>query len=77
MENGIGARSGLLSNVCVRLFDLVMAVALLPPILGGCASPGEPVARKPPVAEEITDLHAEQTANQVVLTFSLPNDTSH
>jgi len=75
MENGIGAQSELLANECVRVFHLVMAVALLPTILGGCASPGEPIARKPPVAQEITDLHAEQTANQVVLTFSLPNET--
>ena len=72
MENGIGPLS---ANACARVFDLLMAVALVPPMLGGCASPGEPVARKPPVAEEITDLHAEQTANQVVLTFSLPNET--
>ena len=77
MENGIGARSELLPNACVPpgVFHLVMAVSLLSPILGGCASPGEPVERKPPVAEEVSDLRAEQTANQVVLTFTLPNQT--
>ena len=77
MENGIGARSELLPNACVPLcvFHLVMAVSLLSPILGGCASPGEPVERKPPVAEQVSDLRAEQTANQVVLTFTLPNQT--
>ena len=76
MENRIGARSELLANACAPrcVFHLAMAT-LLVPLVGGCASPGDPIARKPPVAEPVSDLRAEQTANQVVLTFTLPNET--
>ena len=43
--------------------------------LAGCASPGEPNERKPPAPQAVTDLAAEQSGNDVVLTFTLPNET--
>jgi hypothetical protein len=72
MENGIGApRPELLPNPHAR-FHLFLLTLL---VVAGCASPGEPVARKPPVAQAVTDLDAKQTANSVLLTFSLPTET--
>jgi hypothetical protein len=44
-------------------------------LLGGCASPGEPIERKPPVPQPVTDLAAVQFGNSVVLTFALPKET--
>jgi hypothetical protein len=43
--------------------------------LAGCAAPGEPTERKPPVPAAITDLAAHQQGNDVILTFTLPKDT--
>jgi hypothetical protein len=43
--------------------------------LAGCASPGQPNERKPPVPQAVTDLSAEQSGNDVVLTFTLPDET--
>jgi hypothetical protein len=43
-------------------------------LLGGCASPGEPIERKAPVPEPVKDLAATQSGNDVVLTFSLPTE---
>jgi hypothetical protein len=77
MRNGIGAPPPELSPnppARLRIFYLVSAV-LLSAFWGACASPGDPIERKPPVAQAVTDLHAEQTANQVVLTFTLPTET--
>src|ERR1700684_1104418 len=44
-------------------------------LLAGCASPSEPLERKPPTPEAVTDLAAEQSGNDVLLTFTLPKDT--
>jgi hypothetical protein len=44
-------------------------------VLAGCASPGEPTERKPPVPRAVTDLSVEQSGNDVVLTFALPQQT--
>ena len=44
-------------------------------LIAGCASPSEPFERKPPVARAITDLAAAQSADDVVLTFTLPTET--
>ena len=44
--------------------------------LSGCASPGEPIERRPPVPTAIEDLSAEQSGNTVVLTFTLPRETA-
>jgi len=43
--------------------------------LAGCAAPGEPTERKPPVPTAITDLEAHQQGIDVILTFTLPKDT--
>ena len=55
-----------------RIFELVAAIAGCSAILAGCASPGAPTERKPPVPQAVTDLSAEQSGNDVVLTFALP-----
>jgi hypothetical protein len=44
-------------------------------ILYGCAAPGEPLERKPPTPDPVTDLNASQSGNDVVLTFTLPRDS--
>jgi len=43
-------------------------------VVAGCASPGEPTDRKPPTPQAVTDLAAEQSGNDVVLTFTLPQE---
>jgi hypothetical protein len=53
------------------LLATVLACSTLP---AGCASPGEPTERKPPVPQAVTDLSAEQSGNDVVLTFTLPKE---
>ena len=44
-------------------------------LLAGCASPGEPTERKPPVPQAVADLTAAQSGNSVVLTFTPPKET--
>jgi hypothetical protein len=44
-------------------------------LLYGCASPGEPLERKPPTPTPVTDLAAAQSGNDVILTFTLPRDS--
>lgn len=41
----------------------------------GCAAPGEPIARRPAIAQGVNDLAAKQTGNSVMLTFTLPKET--
>lgn len=55
-------------------FCLPFSIFLLSIFLAGCASPGEPNERKPPVPRAVTDLSAEQSGNDVVLTFTLPEE---
>jgi len=62
-------------NPYARLALFLLGTALASAFLSGCASPSEPLERKPPVAETITDLAASQNANEVVLTFTLPTET--
>src|SRR6202158_2374808 len=50
----------------------VLACALM----AGCAAPGEPTARHPVVPVAITDLAARQSGHVVVLTFSLPHQST-
>ena len=54
--------------------DLRLSIFVLL-VCAGCASPSEPIERKPPVPTAITDLSAAQSANSVVLTFTLPTET--
>ncbi len=42
----------------------------------GCAAPGEPSARHPVIPTAITDLTARQSGSAVVLTFSLPYEST-
>ncbi len=65
------------SRPCTRdarscAFHFLIALALFSI---GCASPSEPVERKPVVAEKIGDLSAVQAGNDVVLSFTLPTET--
>ena len=53
-----------------------VAVAACAAVLAGCASPGEPTERKPPVPQAVTDLSAEQSGNDAVLTFTLPEEAT-
>lgn len=59
----------------LRAYAGVLAVVALALFAGGCASLGAPVERKAPVAAPITDLAAQQHGNDVVLTFSVPQQT--
>lgn len=45
-------------------------------ISGGCASPGEPLERRPPIPTAVSDLAAHQSGNNVILTFTLPTETT-
>lgn len=45
-------------------------------LLFGCAAPGVPVARQSAVPKAITDLSAKQFGNSMVLTFTLPKETT-
>lgn len=74
METGKGAPDlgstqgqSLLSLFCFVFFAFLT--------LCGCASPGEPIEHRPPTPAAITDLAAQQTGNNVVLTFTLPRET--
>jgi hypothetical protein len=57
------------------LFTFLFAVFSAWLLLGGCAAPGEPMERRPPVPQAITDLAAEQFGNDIILTFTLPKET--
>jgi hypothetical protein len=43
--------------------------------VSGCASPGEPTTRRPPIPTSIGDLTAKQQGNDVILTFALPTQS--
>lgn len=55
----------------------ILPIAIVLSLLGmaGCASPGEPVERRSPIPTTITDLSAEQSGNDVVLTCAIPRQT--
>ncbi len=52
------------------LFSVLCFIAVV-----GCAAPGEPQPRRPPVPEAVKDLTARQSGDGVVLTFALPRST--
>lgn len=54
---------------------LVAAVAVTA-LLSGCAAPGVPVTRGTTKPQRITDLSAQQVGNSVVLSFTLPTETT-
>jgi hypothetical protein len=45
-------------------------------VVVGCAAPGEPSPRHPVIPVAITDLAARQSGSAVVLTFSLPSEST-
>jgi hypothetical protein len=57
------------------LLPAILTPVLAAAIFAGCASPSEPVSRKPPTPEAVTDLAVEQSGNDVLLTFTIPKDT--
>jgi hypothetical protein len=57
-----------------RVLESLAASVALAAIFGGCASPGAPTERKPPVPQAVTDLSAEQSGNDVILAFTLPQE---
>lgn len=57
---------------CSLVFSVLISLIFLS--MAGCASPGEPIERKPPVPEPVKDLAAAQAGNDVVLTFTLPTE---
>lgn len=69
-----GAPSALRGRVLAPFAALsfLFSVLLFSSALTGCGAPGEPYERKPPTPMAVTDLTAVQAGNDVVLTFSLP-----
>jgi hypothetical protein len=57
------------------IFLLSFSLFCLSPWLTGCAAPGEPIERKPPVPTAIADLVAQQQGNDAILTFTMPKET--
>lgn len=57
-----------------RSFVFSILIPLIIILMAGCASPGEPIERKPPVPEPVKDLAAAQAGNDVILTFTLPTE---
>lgn len=60
-------------NISGSIVPFLLFFVLL--VFAGCASPGEPTARRAPIPAPITDLSAKQSGNSAVLTFTLPRDT--
>ena len=54
---------------------LALSLAVACFVQFGCASPGEPSTRRPPIPTAITDLTAKQQGNEVLLTFTLPTES--
>jgi hypothetical protein len=77
MEIGTGGRELLRARIraFLPLSHFLFSLFLILVLVSGCASPGEPIARRPPTPAAITDLAAQQSGNNVVLTFTLPRET--
>lgn len=75
MTQTLGARlHSLPHRLCFPSVISFLAGAAFAAVLmnAGCASPGEPSARKPPVPKAVSDLAASQHGNGVLLTFTVP-----
>lgn len=59
-----------------RSSAFLISIFVLSAFFSGCAEPGEPFERKPLVPSTIADLSAAQSANDVLLTFTLPERTA-
>jgi hypothetical protein len=62
-------------GLSLSLIFLASCTLILPCLFVGCAAPGEPMERRPPVPAPIADLAAEQSGNDVVLTCTVPTET--
>jgi hypothetical protein len=60
----------------LAIFHFAFFVFLVGLLIGGCASPSEPYARKPPTPQAVADLAAAQSGNSIVLSFTLPKETA-
>jgi hypothetical protein len=60
----------------VHVFFLLACAVLACALIVGCAAPGDPSPRHPIVPAAITDLGARQSGSSVVLTFSLPRQST-
>ena len=75
MANGRVATRAMRFGVVRGRFALALASCVVCAAAFGCASPGEPSTRRPPIPTAITDLSATQQGNEVVLTFTLPTES--
>lgn len=73
-SSSVARTRGRRHSPCASL-AVLFAAAIFLPVFAGCASPGEPVERRPAVPVAIADLAASQSGNDVVLTCSVPKDT--
>src|SRR3972149_3852216 len=53
-----------------------LAVLLAASALAGCASPDYPTPRRPIIPQPVQDLEARQQGDAVVLTFTLPSQST-
>ena len=63
------AASDLFPTPCI-----LFSILLFSFFIAGCASPGEPYERRPPVPQPVNDLAATRSGNDVWLAFTLPNE---
>ena len=54
----------------------LVTLAAFGALLAGCAAPGEPTPRRPPVPEAVKDLSVHQQGDGVVLDFTLPRTST-
>ena len=57
------------------IFHFLFSIFACLLLLAGCAAPGEPTERKPPVPTPVTDLAATQQDDNVILNFTLPKQS--
>ena len=53
---------------------ILLSIILFCSLIAGCASPGEPYERRPPTPQAVNDLTVTRSGNDVVLSFTLPNE---
>ena len=79
MENRKGARDFWRRPYCrvlSAIFYFASASLVFSFLVAGCAAPADPYERKALVPKAVTDLTAAQSGNDVVLTFTLPEETA-
>ncbi|HXU20569.1 MAG TPA: fibronectin type III domain-containing protein, partial [Verrucomicrobiae bacterium] len=78
MENRKWARAAKASCAAASgpfaTFCILFSVLLFSFLIAGCASPSEPYERRPPIPQAVSDLTATRSGNDVVLSFTLPNE---